>query len=119
MEVGDGSRAGAGERAGEALSTEICTVFSSPAGFSCGGAGFLTDRTRTVFPVRCENGVSYIYNSLPTSMLDKKETLRPFDFALLSFTVESPWEIEQVLARWAVGSALETASTRGLYNRGV
>lgn len=101
------------------MAVRNCPVRAQLGCRACGGAGFLTDRTRTVFPVRCENGVSYIYNSLPTSMLDKKEALRPFDFALLSFTVESPREIEQVLIRWAAGNALETASTRGLYNRGV
>lgn len=101
------------------MAVRNCPVRAQLGCRACGGGGFLTDRTRTVFPVRCENGVSYIYNSLPTSMLDKREILRPFDFALLSFTVESPGEIEQVLTRWAAGSALETASTRGLYNRGV
>lgn len=86
---------------------------------ACGGNGFLTDRTKTTFPVRCDGAVSYVYNSLPTSMTDKKDSLRFFDFALLSFTVEDAGEVEQILRHWITGDAVDGPATRGLYNRGV
>lgn len=101
------------------MAVRNCPVKAQIGCKACGGNGFLTDRTKTVFPVRCDGTVSYIYNSLPTSMTDKKDALRAFDFALLSFTTETPVEAEQVLRAWQSGEPVDGPATRGLYNRGV
>ena len=100
------------------MAVRNCPVQAQIGCKACGKNGFLTDRTKAVFPVRCDGTVSYIYNSLPTSMTDKQESLKPFDFALLSFTVETAAEAEAVLHAWKNGEAV-TPATRGLYNRGV
>ena len=86
---------------------------------SCGGQGFLTDRTHVTFPVRCDGQVSYVYNSLPTSLTDRQSSLRGFDFALLVFATEQPQEVDQVLRCWQQGEKLPQPATRGLYLRGV
>jgi len=101
------------------MAVRNCPVKAQIGCKTCGGKGFLTDRTKAVFPVRCDGVVSYIYNSLPTSMTDKKDSLRAFDFALLSFTTETAAEAEQVLRAWQEGEPVEGPATRGLYNRGV
>ena len=86
---------------------------------SCGGQGFLIDRTHVTFPVRCDGQVSYVYNSLPTSLTDRQSSLRGFDFALLVFTTEQPQEVDQVMRCWQQGEKLPQPATRGLYLRGV
>lgn len=101
------------------MAVRNCPVRAQIGCKACGGNGFLTDRTKAVFPVRCDSEVSYIYNSLPTSMTDKKDALSSFDFALLSFTTETAAEAERVLQAWHDGEPVESAATRGLYNRGV
>jgi len=101
------------------MAVRNCPVKAQIGCRACGGKGFLTDRTKAVFPVRCDGTVSYIYNSLPTSMTDKQSSLQNFDFALLSFTTETAAEAEQVLQAWRRGETVQGAATRGLYNRGV
>ena len=62
--------------------------------------------------------MSYLYNSVPTSMTDQQEALHGFDFGLLSFTTETAAEAEEVIRCWKRGEKLPYGVTRGLYYRG-
>ncbi len=104
-----------------------CPVRAQIGCGKCGRKGYLTDRMGIHFPVRCdqmenaadkENSVSFLLNSLPLSMTDKKNELAAFDFALLDFTIESPDETDSVIYAWEKGTAIKEY-TRGLYSRGV
>lgn len=109
------------------MAVRNCPVRAQIGCKNCGRKGYLLDRMGVKFPVRCDkmennlssdNAVSFIINSLPLSMTDKQEQLRDFDFALLDFTVETPAEVQKILAHWQQGQPLPEY-TRGLYTRGV
>ena len=84
----------------------------------CTGQG-LTDRTGTVFPVRCCGGCAQVFNSVPLYVGDLADALPPIDFALLRFTTEQSDRIAAVLSAYAAHAPLDGPITRGLYRRGV
>ena len=68
-------------------------------------SGYLTDRTGAKFFVCDDFGNrSVIYNSVPVYLADKKELYKSLGlfFIALSFTDESPEQIKQVIADYAL-----------------
>lgn len=88
---------------------------------SCKGACQLTDRTGTVFPVRCVNGEHIMYNSAPLYMGDKLSDFHHtcVRYGRLSFTVEQPTECVEIANSMMKGLPFEQNKTRGHYYRGV
>jgi len=101
------------------MAFRACPIKAQVGCKNCGKKGFLTDRKGVTFPVRCDDEVSYLYNSLPTYLGDKQQELTNFDYLLLEFTVESVEEAVSVTRRFALGEGPDFPFTRGLYRRGV
>ena len=99
--------------------TANCPVNNEITCAKCGRAGSLTDRTGAQFPVRCKNGCSFIFNSVPLCVYDKKADFSAADYHLLSFTTESPEECERIISEYRKGTAPSYPYTRGLYYRNV
>ncbi len=76
----------------------------------------LTDRKKARFPIRCHDGFSEIFNSLPLYLDDG---LDGFDFIELYFTDEDAVTCRQVIAAFVKGERLSGEFTRGLSRRGV
>lgn len=80
----------------------------------------ITDRRAIRFPVRCSDGYSEVFNSIPLCIVDKSADFPSVDCFFLRFTVENPVEIEEIFGLYSSGSPLGNNSfTRGLYYRGV
>ena len=84
----------------------------------CTRSGSLRDRKGRDFPVRCSApgmaGVRTVYNPVPLYMGDRLGEL-PADFALASFTLESPDRVHQILEMLRAGCKFDSEFTRGLY----
>lgn len=85
----------------------------------CVGSGTITDRLGVEFPVRCRMGFSELLNSRPIWLADRFKEINGIDYAVLYFTDETPERVAAVLEAYRLGSAPDTAHTRGLYYRGV
>lgn len=84
----------------------------------CRGAGELTDRRGTSFPVRCEaRRYSVLYNSVPLYLGD--ERLDGLDFATLYFTLETPDVCAAVAGAFLHGRPLDGPRTRGPFRGGL
>lgn len=84
----------------------------------------LTDRTGTVFPVKCRMSGGEDYNELlnsKTLYLPDKLGYFDIDFGILMFTDESPEEVKAVLDDYKAGISRRDGKdyTNGLYFRGV
>ncbi len=86
---------------------------------NCDKKGFLTDRKGTNFRVRCRAGYSELLNSVPVWLADRKSDLGGIDFAVLSFTDETPERVSKVIRAYKNGCEPDAEYTRGLYYRGV
>lgn len=77
----------------------------------------IKDRTKTEFPMVCDNGVSEILNSRPLWLLDKRSEFNrtDADFFELYFTTESRKQVKSVIDSYKKGLAPEGEFTRGLY----
>jgi putative protease len=95
--------------------TRNCPVANEISCDECKKSSFLEDRTGARFPVRCSNGCSYIFNSLPVCNFDRKSDF-PFDYHLLFFTDETGEECEKITEMYNKGINTEKY-TRGLYYR--
>lgn len=101
------------------MMTRNCPVANEISCAECGRESVLVDRMGVEFPVRCRNGVSYIFNSRPLWLGDKQEDVRNVDYSLLYFTTESKAQAEQIIADFAAKKAPTGEFTRGLYYKGV
>ena len=99
--------------------TRNCPVRNKLSCTECGKKSELADRMGVHFPVICKNGASFILNSRPVWMADKKSEIRNLDFALLYFTNEDKAECERVIAAYNNNEKLEGEFTRGLYFKSV
>ena len=79
----------------------------------------LTDRMGVDFPVVCKNGASFILNSVPLWLADKKDEIRNIDYELIYFTNESKNECMQVMSAYNNNEKAPDEFTRGLYFRKV
>ena len=89
-----------------------CPVRASVGCEKCRGKGEITDRYGIKFKVVCQNKVySELLNSVPHYIGDRN---LPVDFALLSFTTESPEECERIFTSFVRGEKIKKRTT-GLY----
>lgn len=99
--------------------TRNCPVKNKLTCAECGAKSSLVDRMGVSFPVVCKNGASFILNSRPLWMADKKNELRNIDFGLLYFTNEEKNECERVIEAYNNSKKPEGEFTRGLYFKNV
>ena len=99
--------------------TRNCPVKNKMTCAECGSESSLVDRMGVHFPVLCKNGASFILNSRPLWMADKKNELRNIDFGLLYFTNEEKSECERVIEAYNNNEKPEGEFTRGLYFKNV
>lgn len=87
------------------------------------GKAALMDKTGRAFPILPENhGRATLYNAETLWLADKKEELSGLGlrWLRLSFTTETPREIEAVIRAYQTGDGpMPARATRGLYYRGV
>lgn len=99
--------------------TRNCPVRNKLTCTECGAESSLVDRMGVHFPVACKNGASFILNSRPLWMADKKNELRNLDYGLLYFTNEDQAECERVIEAYNNNEKPEGEFTRGLYFKNV
>ena len=99
--------------------TRNCPIKNEMTCAECGSKSSLVDRMGVKFPVVCKNGASFILNSRPLWMADKKNELRNIDFGLLYFTNEEKAECEAVIEAYNNNEKPEGEFTRGLYFKNV
>ncbi len=99
--------------------TRNCPIKNRLTCSECSSNSYLVDRMGVKFPVICKNGCSFILNSRPLWVADKKNEMKGLDFGLIYFTNESREECERVICEVKNGSAPQGEFTRGLYFKGV
>ena len=93
-----------------------CPVRAAIGCGACRGAGELTDRRQTVFPVECdERRSAALLNSVPLDLADRN--LAGLDFELLYFTRETPSEVSAIAERFLSAQKTDLPHTGGLYYR--
>ena len=85
----------------------------------CDKNGFITDRKKMQFPIRCRSGYSELFNSVPLWLADKKADFSSLDFIVLYFTTEEKHETADIISAYNKGLSPNRNHTRGLYYRGV
>ena len=103
------------------MSVRSCPVRAQAGCGKCRRRGFLTDRKGVSFPVRCDQdrSVSFVFNAVPLVLSDRLAEFSFLDFWLLSFTVEEPDEVREVIRQYRAGARPSGEITRGLYYRGI
>ena len=99
--------------------TRNCPVKNGISCADCNRNEALTDRKKTQFPVKCQNGYSELLNSKVIWLADRKKELIGLDFEMLYFTDETYDRVDEVIASYKKGAAPDCDFTRGLYFRGV
>lgn len=99
--------------------TRNCPVKNELTCKECNKNSALTDRKGIEFPVRCKEGCSFIFNSVPLSVLDKTDEITNVDYDLLYFTTETSQEIEEVLKAYKNKTNPVKDFTRGSFFRKV
>jgi putative protease len=103
----------------ELMLTRNCPVKNGKTCKQCNRQSFLTDRKGVHFPVRCSNGCSVIFNSVPLYMADRREDIINTDFEMLYFTVEDNNEVKKVITDYKNEKKPYKDFTRGLLYKGV
>lgn len=101
------------------MAVRNCPVKAQIGCKDCGQKGALVDRKGFHFPVRCDGEVSYIYNTLPLSISDRRHEFKNIRFILLDFTIEETEQAKEIINAFRFGKKLPQKCTRGLYYRGV
>ena len=99
--------------------TRNCPVKNKLSCAQCKRESFIEDRLGIRFPVRCSNGFSHIFNSVPLCMTDKTGEIENTDFDLLYFTTENKNETRKIIGDYLKGNAPGYEYTRGLYYRNI
>lgn len=99
--------------------TRNCPVRNKLTCAECGKNSFLTDRMGVNFPVICKNGCSFILNSRPLWVADKKSEMKNLDYGVVYFTNETAEECAKILADVKKGANPPEEFTRGMYFKGV
>lgn len=94
-----------------------CPIRANIGCKSCNGK--ITDRKNITFPVRCEDKVSAMYNSVPVYICDKPNLYKNMDFCSFLFLDESKEEVNSVLRDFELKKPFSKSYTRGLYFKGV
>lgn len=84
----------------------------------CSRKGELLDRKGKLFPVTCGNGVRTIYNPVALWMADRLEEI-PTPIKTLWFTLETPQQVQAVVADYLAYKPSAIEFTRGLYDKGL
>ncbi|MBQ8763737.1 MAG: U32 family peptidase [Clostridia bacterium] len=101
------------------MMTRNCPVKNKLTCGECQSKSFLVDRMGIEFPVICKNGASFILNSRPLWIADKKNELKSLDYGLIYFTNESKEECKKIISEVKSGSNPPEEFTRGMYFKGV
>lgn len=99
--------------------TRNCPIKNKLTCAECGRNSELWDRMNIKFPVRCKYGCSYILNSRPLCVYDRKNEFKNIDYDLLYFTTESASECVQIMKNYHNNTPPEYEYTRGLYYKNV
>ncbi len=99
--------------------TRNCPIRNGKTCAECKKQSFLTDRKGIRFPVRCVNGCSVMFNSVPLYMADRQDDIKNVDFQMLYFTVESKDEVSEIINSYKTKKAPLGGFTRGLLYKGV
>ena len=99
--------------------TRNCPIKNKISCAECGRNSELWDRMNIKFPVRCKYGCSYILNSRPLCVYDRKNEFKNIDYDLLYFTTESASECVQIMNNYHNNTPPEYEYTRGLYYKNV
>ncbi len=94
-----------------------CPIKNGISCKDCKKDGYLTDRLKVKFPVRCRMGYSELLNSLPLYLADRLDEFYT-DFAVLYFTKETKEKVNKIITAYKNGYAPTEKHTRGLYYRG-
>lgn len=95
--------------------TRNCPVKNRFSCAECRGKSTLVDRMGISFPVVCKNGASFILNSRPLWVADKKSELEKLDFGLIYFTNEGKEECGKIMNRCLKAQKADGDFTSGLY----
>ena len=101
------------------MMTRNCPVRNKLTCSECQQKSFLVDRMGIEFPVVCKNGASFILNSRPLWVADKKSELKNLDYGLLYFTNETGDECKKIISEVGKGANPPEEFTRGMYFKGV
>ena len=101
------------------MMTRNCPVKNKLTCGECQQKSFLVDRMGIEFPVICKNGASFILNSRPLWIADKKNEIKNIDFGLIYFTNETESECKKIISEVKNGSNPPSEFTRGMYFKGV
>lgn len=99
--------------------TRNCPVKNKLTCGECRRSQGLTDRKGIFFPVRCKNGCSFLFNSVPLCVFDKPSEIRNTDYDLIYFTTESADECCAVIDSYHKKQLPSNNYTRGLYNKNI
>ncbi|MCQ2455095.1 MAG: U32 family peptidase [Clostridia bacterium] len=101
------------------MTTRNCPIKNGKNCDECDKKGYITDRTKTDFPIRCRLFCAEILNSKPVYLADRLAEITNTDFLLLSFTTETESEAEKIISEYISGGKPPKDFTRGLYFRDV
>ena len=101
------------------MMTRNCPVRNKLTCSECGQKSFLVDRMGIRFPVICKNGASFILNSRPLWIADKKSEMINLDYGLIYFTNETADECRKTISEVVNGNNPPAEFTRGMYFKGV
>lgn len=99
--------------------TRNCPVKNKLTCADCGSKSVLVDRMGVEFPVMCKNEASFILNSRPLWVADKKHDMKDLDFGLLYFTNENKSDCSRLIEACIGGKKPAGEFTRGLYYKNV
>lgn len=99
--------------------TKNCPLRNGRLCGECNGYGEIIDRKNIKFPVRCKNGYSEIFNSVPMILSDRLKEFKSINFKLYRFTFEKMNEVETILKIYNKEEKPNVDFTRGLYFRNV
>ncbi len=95
--------------------TRNCPIKNGKSCKDCGGKSVLTDRKGLQFAVRCREGYSEVFNSVPVYMADRLPEIPQVDYLLLYFTNEDTAECQTIINNYNSGTAINGDYTRNLY----
>ncbi|MBR3781123.1 MAG: U32 family peptidase [Clostridia bacterium] len=101
------------------MMTRNCPIKNKLTCADCNMQSFLVDRMGVEFPVICKNGASFILNSRPLWIADKKNEIKNIDFGLIYFTNETGSECKKIISEMKNSSNPPSEFTRGMYFKGV
>ncbi|MCQ2478334.1 MAG: DUF3656 domain-containing protein [Clostridia bacterium] len=97
------------------MSVKNCPLKNGRSCGECDKKGYITDRMKVKFPVRCQSGSCEILNSTPTYLADRLNELPSLDYLLLWFYDEDKNTVLKTVHDYRFGGKPNENYTRGLY----